>query len=80
MIENSSHLETRASLQSALGLPAALLPLSAFGDGGLFWSTTTDGVYEIDLGDTPQRVISGEAAPDWPNFEEFLRWFFELDD
>jgi len=80
MIENSGYLEALGSLRNALGLPPELLPLDPFeGGGGFFYSTTDGGVYEIELGEKLQSVVSGESAPDWPDFETFLRWFFGLD-
>lgn len=80
MTENSGYLENRESLRRALGIPAELLPLDAFeGGGGFFYSTADGGVYEVELGEKLQRVIAGEATPDWPGFEAFLRWFFGLE-
>lgn len=80
MIRNSGYLESRDTLREQLGLPAELLPLDAFeGGGGFFYSTADGGVYDIELGEKLQRVVSGDAAPDWPDFESFLRWFFGLE-
>jgi hypothetical protein len=77
MAQNSGYLEGRESMLGALGLPADLLPLDAFeGGGGFFYSTANGGVYEIELGEKLQRVVAGDATPDWPNFEAFLSWFF----
>jgi hypothetical protein len=79
MIENSSYLENRASLLSALGLPLTFIPMDAFeGEGGFFYNTVNQGVYEITLGDKLAKVISGDLGPDWNDFNEFLIWYFDI--
>lgn len=79
MIENSSYLDNRASLLSALKLPSTFFPMDAFGgDGGFFYNTVDQGVYEITLGDKLAKVIAGEVGPDWNDFNAFLIWYFDI--
>lgn len=67
--------------QDDLNLPDEYLPLDNFeAEHGFFYNLNTGEVLELELGEQLEKFLSGELKPQWKNFNDFLEWFFELDE
>lgn len=78
---NSHYLENVSYVQSSLKLPTEYIPLDSFeGGGGFFYNRKTGEVLELELGEKLEKFWEGKLIPQWKNFNEFLEWFFELDE
>ncbi|WP_440116416.1 hypothetical protein [Paenibacillus sp. QZ-Y1] len=78
---NTVFLEDMTVAQLTLGLPEAYIPLDSFeGEGGFFYNRQTGEVALVELGESIERFLSGESAPQWTSFNHFLEWYFELED
>jgi hypothetical protein len=67
--------------QLTLGLPEAYIPLDSFeGEGGFFYNRQTGDVALVELGESIERFLSGESTPQWTSFNNFLEWYFELEE
>ena len=63
----------------ALELPNEYIPLDSFeGEGGFFYNRSTGAVLEIELGQKLIDFQKGELQPQWPDFNSFVEWFFEI--
>ncbi len=63
----------------ALELPNEYIPLDSFeGEGGFFYNRSTGAVLEIELGQKLIDFQKGELQPQWPDFNSFAEWFFEI--
>lgn len=63
----------------ALELPNEYIPLDSFeGEGGFFYNRSTGEVLEIELGQKLIDFQKGELQPQWPDFNSFVEWFFEI--
>ena len=63
----------------ALELPNEYIPLDSFeGEGGFFYNRSTGEVLEIELGQKLIDFQKGELQPQWPDFNSFAEWFFEI--
>jgi len=78
MIRNSGWADTSSALVSALGLPAAFVPLTPFEGGGYFADLTTGAVWNVEPGERLIALQERRSAADWAAFEDFLIWFFEI--
>ena len=64
---------------NALELPNEYIPLDSFeGEGGFFYNRSTGAVLEIELGQKLIDFQKGELQPQWPDFNSFAEWFFEI--
>ena len=62
-----------------LELPNEYIPLDSFeGEGGFFYNRSTGEVLEIELGQKLIDFQKGELQPQWPDFNSFVEWFFEI--
>ena len=62
-----------------LELPNEYIPLDSFeGEGGFFYNRSTGAVLEIELGQKLIDFQKGELQPQWPDFNSFVEWFFEI--
>ena len=62
-----------------LELPNEYIPLDSFeGEGGFFYNRSTGAVLEIELGQKLIDFQKGELQPQWPDFNSFAEWFFEI--
>ncbi|MET3938341.1 hypothetical protein ABIC22_001153 [Paenibacillus sp. PvP094] len=34
----------------------------------------------VELGESIERFLSGESSPQWPDFNTFLEWYFQLEE
>lgn len=76
---NSSYL---GSIEAAheMGLPEAYLPLDGFhSEHGFFYNRDTGEVLELKAGPLLVDFLAGKVKPQWPDFNAFLEWYFELD-
>nr|WP_154892952.1 SMI1/KNR4 family protein [Paenibacillus xylanexedens] len=80
VMENTVYLEDMTVAQLTLGLPKAYIPLDSFeGEGGFFYNRQTGEVVLVELGESIERFLSGESSPQWPDFNTFLEWYFQLE-
>ncbi|OWR30348.1 hypothetical protein CDO73_10505 [Saccharibacillus sp. O23] len=78
---NTDYARSIRAAHEGLGLPEAYLPLDAFeGEGGFFYNRETGEVADVSLGEPLRRLLTGEERPRWASFNDFLKWFFELED
>ncbi|QOS76945.1 hypothetical protein JNUCC31_19165 [Paenibacillus sp. JNUCC31] len=81
VMENTVYLEDMTVAQLTLGLPEAYIPLDSFeGEGGFFYNRQTGEVVLVELGESIERFLSGESVPQWASFNNFLEWYFELEE
>lgn len=67
------------SLRAALGLPVSWFILTSFeAGGGYFYDSKNGGVFFIKLGDGFEGSDLDKMLPQWKNFEDFLRFFFDI--
>lgn len=65
----------------SLKLPQEYIPLDGFeGEGGYFYNRQTQQVLFITIGDRLEAFQKGELKPQWPDFNAFLEWYFELEE
>lgn len=63
----------------SLKLPDNYLPMDNFAAGsGYFYNKTTGEVLELAAGPQLNAFHRGELQPQWPSFNAFLEWYFEL--
>ena len=56
------------------------LPISTQeGEGGLYYDTKTDSVYDVDWGEE-EDMISGKLKPMFNSFYDFLEWYYGDED
>ena len=76
---NSIYYEQMASMRSVFRLPEEYIPLDSFeGEGGFFYNRNTGEVLELTLGKVYEDFQQGRLKPQWPDFNTFLEWFFDL--
>ncbi|MFJ4156373.1 hypothetical protein ACIPZF_16440 [Pseudomonas sp. NPDC089752] len=62
-----------------MGLPEQYLPLDDFqSERGFFYNRSTGEVLELEAGPLLEQFLAGEVTPQWPDFNAFLEWYFEL--
>lgn len=79
MIRNAGWLETRMHALDALELPETMIQLSPLEGGAFFYDALTGAVWDVEYGDKLTAARERTHAPDWPDFESFLVWFFAID-
>ena len=76
---NSIYYEQIESMRSIFKLPEEYIPLDSFeGEGGFFYNRNTGEVLELTLGKVYEDFQQGKLKPQWPDFNTFLEWFFDL--
>ncbi|WP_311378724.1 hypothetical protein [Alloprevotella tannerae] len=76
---NSIYYEQMASMRSVFRLPEEYIPLDSFeGEGGFFYNRNTGEVLELTLGQVYEDFQQGRLKPQWPDFNIFLEWYFDL--
>lgn len=62
-----------------MGLPEAYLPLGGFqSEHGFFYNRHTQEVLELEAGPLLEGFLQGSVKPQWPDFNAFLEWYFEV--
>jgi hypothetical protein len=76
---NSTYYQQMESMRSIFKLPEEYIPLDSFeGEGGFFYNRNTGEVLELTLGKVYEDFQQGKLKPQWPDFNTFLEWFFDL--
>jgi len=76
---NSTYYQQMESMRSIFKLPEECIPLDSFeGEGGFFYNRNTGEVLELTLGKVYEDFQQGKLKPQWPDFNTFLEWFFDL--
>lgn len=64
-----------------LKLPDEYMPLDNFqGEYGYFYDKNSEAVLRLGLGAELHDFHEGTLKPQWPDFNSFLEWYFELTD
>lgn len=80
LINSSDYKWSMKRTQETLKLPQEYLPLDNFqGDYGFFYNKNTGEVLRLGLGDEWHSFFAGTLKPQWPDFNAFLEWYFDLD-
>lgn len=76
---NSTYYQQIESMRSIFKLPEEYITLDSFeGEGGFFYNRNTGEVLELTLGKVYEDFQQGKLKPQWPDFNTFLEWFFDL--
>ncbi|MBG9987796.1 hypothetical protein HZY88_02235 [Aerococcaceae bacterium DSM 111176] len=80
-ILNTDYQKRLDMTHQSLKLPQEYIPLDGFeGEGGYFYNRQTQQVLFITIGDRLEAFQKGELKPQWPDFNAFLEWYFELEE
>ncbi|MFG0631098.1 hypothetical protein [Pseudomonas sp. xss_2] len=75
---NSSYEDSIEAARD-MGLPEEYLPLDDFqAEHGFFYNTRTGEVLELEAGPLLVDFLAGKVKPQYPDFNAFLEWYFEL--
>lgn len=76
---NSNYDLDLKAAHEVLKMPQEFIPLDSFeAGGGFFYDRTSGSVIELELGEKLENFLTGNLAPQWQSFNDFLEWYFEL--
>ncbi|NBN67361.1 hypothetical protein GWI99_06640 [Proteus sp. G2609] len=79
LINSNDYLLILKSTHDVLKLPKEYLPLDNFeGEYGYFYNQKTGEVIGLGLGQELRDFIAGKLKPQWPSFNDFLEFFFDV--
>ncbi|WP_046212804.1 hypothetical protein [Paenibacillus wulumuqiensis] len=80
VVNSDSYTMSIQGIHQTLKLPKEYIPLDSFeGEYGYFYNRSTGQVLGLGLEEDWYRFIEGTLQPQWPDFNAFLEWSFELD-
>ena len=81
VLNSNSYTMSIQGIHDRLKLPEDYIPLDSFeGEYGYFYNRNTGQVLGLGLGEEWQRFMDGILQPQWPDFNTFMEWFWELED